>query len=292
MTHNSKTATYFDPILGKLRESESASVVENSLPVTYTQLTEQLTNGCLTPGTYYRITDYVTTVNPDSDLARSAMHPFDLIVLALTKNTLSHQAYAIQHDGDTYFAYSRLDQWQVWYDIHNDATRYEWVDEDNGKGVIYRLIDEYNNERNYDFKNIQFRRYLINGVSHENKAGETIEPSTSECELYGQYVGIIIRNQGQEFSIRDADIAKEMVETETDTTDTSHSGGIAIKDTIPVWLPEYYFIDETDYMYFYAFSAITENGIEDASLNHSSVICINNTKSADAEPMGIMSQLG
>ena len=31
-----------------------------------------------------------------------------------------------------------------------------------GKGVIYRMIDEWNNDLPYDFKNIQFKRYILN----------------------------------------------------------------------------------------------------------------------------------
>lgn len=33
----------------------------------------------------------------------------------------------------------------------------------NGRGVIYRLIDEFNNDIKYDFKNIQFKRKLTDG---------------------------------------------------------------------------------------------------------------------------------
>ena len=38
----------------------------------------------------------------------------------------------------------------------------------NGRGVIYRLIDEFNNDIKYDFKNIQFKRKLTNGQYDEN----------------------------------------------------------------------------------------------------------------------------
>ena len=44
----------------------------------------------------------------------------------------------------------------------------------NGKGVIYRMIDEWNNDCPYDFKNIQFKRNLIfeNGYAEYSEDGE------------------------------------------------------------------------------------------------------------------------
>ena len=78
--------------------------------------------------------------------------------MALSERELSEQAWAIQHDGDTYFANSDLNAWNIWYCLDNDTTRFEWADETNGKGVIYRMIDEWNNDIPYDFKNIQFNR--------------------------------------------------------------------------------------------------------------------------------------
>ena len=38
----------------------------------------------------------------------------------------------------------------------------------NGRGVIYRLIDEFNNDIKYDFKNIQFKRTITNGQYNGN----------------------------------------------------------------------------------------------------------------------------
>lgn len=46
--------------------------------------------------------------------------------------------------------------------IHNttvDSIKTNFIE--NGKGVIYQLIDENNNEMQYDFKGIQFKRYKI-----------------------------------------------------------------------------------------------------------------------------------
>lgn len=43
----------------------------------------------------------------------------------------------------------------------------EHVEEGNGRGVIYRLIDEFNNDIKYDFKNIQFMRTITDGQYDE-----------------------------------------------------------------------------------------------------------------------------
>lgn len=110
--------------------------------------------GKLNAGSYYRITDYVTTTT--QAYTKSAGHPFDVIVLALSENTLSEEAHAILHEGDTYFADSDLSAWQLMYCLDNDKTRFYWADEANGKGVIYRMIDEKRNDCPYDFKNILF----------------------------------------------------------------------------------------------------------------------------------------
>ena len=123
--------------------------------ITYTELVNLKNTAQLTPGIFYRITDYITTTTQEN--TRSAGHPFDIIVLALSGNELSEQAWAIQHEGDTYFANNDLSAWKIWYCIDNDTNRFAWADSTNGKGVIYRMIDEFNNDVPYDFKNIQFK---------------------------------------------------------------------------------------------------------------------------------------
>lgn len=55
------------------------------------------------------------------------------------------------------FLSSKLEAWQIWYCLDNDSNRFTWADMTNGKGVIYRLIDEWGNDCPYDFYNILFR---------------------------------------------------------------------------------------------------------------------------------------
>ena len=136
---------------------------------TYDELKGWRDNGQLVPGQWYRITDYVTTtVQADT---RSAGHQFDVIVMALTENTLSEDAYADYHEGDTYFHntsnnnkyHADLNKWQLRYRLDNDTNRFAWASS-NGKGVIYYMKDEWYNECPYDFKNIQFKRYRIGAI--------------------------------------------------------------------------------------------------------------------------------
>lgn len=113
-------------------------------------------NAGLVPGTLYRITDYVTTTVQAG--TRSAGHPFDLIVLATAADTLSEDAKAIQHEGDAYFDNANLRAWEISYCLDNNDTRYVWADTENGKGVIWRMKDEWGNDCPFDFKNIMFER--------------------------------------------------------------------------------------------------------------------------------------
>ena len=129
--------------------------------ITWSELKILRDNSQLTPGIQYRITDYqCTTVQEDT---RSANHQFDIIVVADSVNKLNENARACLHEGDTYFSNAgvKLEAWQLKYSLDNNANKFAWADTENGKGVIYWMKDEWNNECPYDFKNIQFSRYKI-----------------------------------------------------------------------------------------------------------------------------------
>ena len=139
--------------------------------ITYNELKNLRDNSKLKPSQYYRITNFVTTVANDPE-AQSAGHRFDIIVMASEKNKLQEECYAIQHEGDTYFANCNLAAWKIWYCLDNDNTKYAWADTAQGKGVIYRMIDEWQNDCPYDFKNVQFKRYWANGINITKNEGE------------------------------------------------------------------------------------------------------------------------
>lgn len=145
------------------RANIGAVDTELAQSLTWAELKTLRDGSNLIPGKMYRITDYVATTTQEE--TRSANHPFDIIVTAISANALSEEAMAAVHAGDTYFANSQLSAWRLGYILDNDDSRYEWADTTNGKGVIYRLRDEFENECPYDFKGIQFARHEISAVS-------------------------------------------------------------------------------------------------------------------------------
>ena len=151
----------------------SAKKTENMENITYSVLKSKRDNGKLVPGKYYRITDYVTTTSQSN--TRSAGNQFDVIVLALDESTLSENAQAMPHNGDTYFLTNSADlnSWNLKYCLDNDANRFGWADATNGKGVIYYMKDEWDNECPYDFKNIQFIRKISGGLYNPTDGTDT-----------------------------------------------------------------------------------------------------------------------
>ena len=167
--------------------------------ITYDELKKLRDNSKLKPSQHYRITDFVTTVANDPE-ARSAGHPFDIIVMASKENKLQEECYAIQHEGDTYFDNCNLAAWKIWYCLDNDNTKYAWADTVNGKGVIYRMIDEWQNDCPYDFKNVQFKRYAV--------AVTDASPNGVLGNLDGTYIGYNSNMEG--LSIPDSNNFKWM----------------------------------------------------------------------------------
>ena len=138
--------------------------------VIYSQLKSYRDNGKLIPGKKYRIIDYVTKVSGNDNYGNpvlSAEHPFNIVVEAITENTLCDDAYAVRtsnnggnSDGG-YFENEYLSGWKLRYCLDNDTTKFRFADP-NGKGVIYRMTDEYNNSLPYDFKNVIWTKDVSN----------------------------------------------------------------------------------------------------------------------------------
>lgn len=169
--------TYHNKVRNAINNASSAAnPMEN---ITYSALLSKVNSSTLTPGKKYRITDYCTTTDGDNDSTkeyRSAQHPFDLIVTATSGNTLNPIASAAVHAGDTYFSNSDLSKWIIWYSLVSTSDKYEWG---GTKGIIYRMIDEKNNDLPYDFKNVQFKRTLIVSVPNA--------PSNIQSGFPGRY---------------------------------------------------------------------------------------------------------
>ena len=142
----------------KIDELSGNSGFDGFEEITWSALKTLRDSSGLTPGKQYRITDYNTTTSQEN--TQAAGHQFDIIVVADSVNKLNENARAIRHSGDTYFSGSTLEAWELKYDIDNDTTKFAWANTGaTGRGVIYYMKDEWNNECPYDFKNIQFARW-------------------------------------------------------------------------------------------------------------------------------------
>ena len=183
-----------DPTPGKaVTDSQIAKwdeAAEKMIPITWSALKAKRDNSQLIPGQHYRITDYTCTTSQAD--TQSAGHVFDIIVRADAVNVLNENATAALHEGDTYFANSKIEAWKLKYCIDNDITRFAWADTTNGKGVIYRMIDEFNNDCPYDFKNVQFKRWKVTD-SMDGRTGFT-----------DTYLGVL-DNTAEKLSVEDAE---------------------------------------------------------------------------------------
>lgn len=148
-----------------------AEQVSKMQAVTYAELKALRDGGELVPGMWYRITDYVTMINEYVTEStgqvipthtKSAGHPFDVVVMAISTSEISQDARAIQHEGDEYFANSDLNSWQIRYRFTDLSKHiFDYIYPVDNKGVITWMRDEFGNECPYDFKNLLFERHAM-----------------------------------------------------------------------------------------------------------------------------------
>ena len=186
-----ETEAEIEQALSDINERIDSIDVNYMTNVTYSQLVSLKQNAQLEPGMNYRITDYVTTTAQED--TQSAGHQFDIVVMALNESTLSENAHAVAHAGDTYFSKAKLSAWELKYSLENNTNDFAWADDTNGKGVIYYMKDEYMNECPYDFKNIMFKKYKVTAVN--NSFLDDSEKTVSNAVIYANrnpyYVGCI-----------------------------------------------------------------------------------------------------
>ena len=179
------------------RNTDSATklqdAVSNSVNIIWSDLKALRDNKKLVPGKQYRITDYTCTTTQEGTNAES--NTFDIIVTADSESILNEEARAMQHEEDSYFTSNDLNAWKIWYCLDNDTTRFAWADNVNGKGVIYRMIDEFNNDIPYDFKNIQFKHpkntttYYYYTFASSNSANNTDYSLSITNKCYSNTIG-------------------------------------------------------------------------------------------------------
>ena len=76
------------------------------------------------------------------------------------------------YNGVKYFSNSDVNSWEIKYCLDNDTTRFNWAGSEDGKGVIYYMKDDHDNECPYDFKNILFNgyytfSYTVDGIIYD-----------------------------------------------------------------------------------------------------------------------------
>lgn len=145
--------------------------------ITYAELLRKRDNAKLIPGDWYQITDYKSYFISDANLFENdgvIAHQFDVLVFAISNNALSENAKATVHNDDYTYYGNGIHSWILKYCLDNDNNRFAWADTVNGKGVIYRMIDEYGNDCGYDFKTMVFikgdkRHYTFSYISEDFK---------------------------------------------------------------------------------------------------------------------------
>lgn len=144
--------------------------------ITYAELLRKTEDAELIPGDWYQITDYKSYFISDANLFENdgvITHQFDVLVFAISNNALSENAKATVHNDDYTYYGDGIHSWILKYCLYNDKTRFGWAST-TGKGVIYRMIDEYGNDCGYDFKTLVFikddkRHYTFSYISEDFK---------------------------------------------------------------------------------------------------------------------------
>ena len=159
--------------------------------VTYKDLKSMVGKSQLEPGVKYCITDYVTTTKATckgadgNDLALNSKGlGFNIVVKAITKNKLSHNAQAYARSGGLSANFSA---WELKYNIEPGDC--DWS---GGYGVIYYMKDEWGNEAPYDFKNISIDgKYLFSTIDSN---GNYVESSDKNITLNSQTYKLFTNN--------------------------------------------------------------------------------------------------
>ena len=190
--------------MDKLQPGQGLRPSVEPVTTTWATLLAIRDGGNLIPGQFYRITDYVTTSMAVN--TRSAGHPFDIIVRADSANVLNEQAWAVQHKGDTYFKDSRLEAWELKYNIDN----IQWsqkvgtlvVDDNDGytalsigtvdiDGETYILWDASEFEEDYGFNRFVSLSKEVGAdlLQFDPETGEIVEDgyTTTIAEVIGEY---------------------------------------------------------------------------------------------------------
>lgn len=148
--------------------NQTKNECENLKEVTYEELSTLIQNNKLIPGSLYRMTDYQTITDSTNDQVSVDWHKFDLILRALSSNTISRNCSAISE------YYPKASEWNIVYSMDNSIQ--------GSKGIILSMTDENGNYAPYDFKSIKIKKYKISSL------GTDID-SNENSWMTGLYIG-------------------------------------------------------------------------------------------------------
>ena len=165
---------------GDIKDYFGSSVLSSTLlEVTYSELVNMIDESLLTPGKFYKITDFRTCYdvplynvlgNPKYgaiDYIENDEQP--IIVLATSTNTINSTAYQPSYPND-----------RIQYDWNWSSTN---TTGGTAYGRITERIDEFNNRTDYDHRNIYFNRF---------QSYEKTSKLTGTLESYNSATGIVI----------------------------------------------------------------------------------------------------
>ena len=167
-------------------------VYENNdlIYVNYETLCNLKDTGKLITGKTYCLTDYYAGKEIDVNYKECYLngdkeHRFDILITAMSPNTLSEHCKTITYDNKEY---------EIWYSLKDETERFDYPDIFE-RGIIYRMIDENNNDLPYDFKSILINsEYSIDGNDCSNiKVEQNIideKISMNFCQFFGNCFNI------------------------------------------------------------------------------------------------------
>ena len=165
--------------------------------VTWQELKNLRDEGRLVPGQSYRIIDYKCSTTQDN--TRALSHQFDIIVSAISHNTLSESARVDFHKGDSYFKHeqvekiisSEINMQQQLTIIPEGVITPEWVIYEDGGGSGYNEEGEWsetNSDKFIAFDFLSNNDGVIVPVLYKTDIGE-YSPEEPDTESPYFYVG-------------------------------------------------------------------------------------------------------
>lgn len=171
--------------LGQLKNYINNIICENNdlIYVNYETLCNLKDIGKLITGKTYCLTDYyvgkgTAVTYKECQLNGDNETKFDILITAISPNILSEHCKAITYDNKEY---------EIWYCLKYETERFEYPDIFE-RGIIYRMIDDNDNDLPYDFKSISINNHKLENKAHHIKIcsnNNSEKYSMNFCDIEG-----------------------------------------------------------------------------------------------------------